>query len=223
MSQISISLVTAEDDRMAAILEITKALPDRAMHAIVRAVQRTGLEVVGMAVKERFTGQGPFAPSQNKLGVRSGRLRRSIRCTKPQVNLRTGEVTIGFGSNVVYFAIHEFGHKGSVQVKSHTRRLTNPGKPNRRGKLSKNYQARMKKLLAGRHFDGRTRKTKIGDRSYDVKVGKTFAEVRAHKRKLKVPARAPLGTQLKHITTRAAYLRNFRRELEPLLRGKKTR
>ena len=201
---IDFTITTVGDERLTGILNLVAEAPTRAMSRIVRALERAGLEVVGMAVKERFTGKGPFPVSQHKLGVRSGRLRRSIRCTKPQVNLRTGELSMSFGSNVVYFAIHEFGKEGSVNVKAHTRRLLNQGKPNRRGKLSKNYQERLKKLLAGRHFDGGT--------------GKTFAEVRAHKRRLKVPARAPLGTQLKHITTRAAFLRNLRQQLEPLLR-----
>lgn len=196
--QIEFTITTKEDGKLAKILASVSGIPASVAPRMIRAMERAGWEIVGKAVKERFTGKGPFAASQNKLGVRSGRLRRSIRCTRPQVNLRTGEISMQFGSNVVYFAIHEFGMHADVQVKGHTRRLVNPGKLNRRGRLSKGYQERLKKKLAS--------------------GGKTTAQVRPHKRKVKVPARAPLGTQLNHITSRAAFLRNLRQQLEPLLR-----
>jgi phage gpG-like protein len=196
---------TSEDETLRKLLETASRLQGRALARLAQAIYKAGLEVVGAAQKERFSGQGPFPPSQNKLGVRTGRLRRSIRCTKPQVNLRTGEIAIQFGSNMVYFAIHEFGFKGAVQVRGHTRRLLGE-KKFQRGRLTKGYQERLKKKLSGRHFDGRG--------------AATTAQVKPHKRKLDVKARAPLGTQLKHVSTRAAFLRALRTALEPLLRGK---
>ncbi|WP_193214934.1 HK97 gp10 family phage protein [Luteolibacter marinus] len=196
---------TSEDERLRTLLETASRLQERSLIRLVRAVNVAAKEIVGMAVERRFTGQGPFPVAQGKLGVRSGRLRKSIRSTKAQLNLRTGEISVAFGSNVVYFAIHEFGFKGQVPVKSHTRR-TIAQKFNNRGKLTKDYQRRLKKKLAGRHFDGSRQKV--------------ATTVRAHNRKLNLPARAPLGTQLKDISTRAAFLRAFRNALEPLLRGK---
>jgi hypothetical protein len=202
--QIDFTISAKEDGKFQQILATVTGIPATVAPRLIRAMERAGWEIVGKAVKERFTGKGPFPHSQNKLGVRSGRLRRSIRCTKPQVNLRTGEISMSFGSNLIYFAIHEFGMQGDVQVKGHTRRLVPTGKVNSRGRLSKRYQERLKKKLAANHFEG---------------AGlKTVAHVRPHKRRVKVPARAPLGTQLKHITTRAAFLRNMRQQLEPLLR-----
>lgn len=196
--QIDFTLLTSTDDRLFAILEMAHKLPGPAFNRLVRALDKAGQEIVGKAVKERFTGKGPFPKGENKLGVKTGRLRRAIRSTKPQINVRTGTLTMSYGANVIYFNIHEFGYQGDVQVKAHTRRILNPGKPNSRGKLSKKYQERLKKnLRAGR---------------------KTTAQVRAHKRKLKISARAPLGTQLRHVSTRAAYLRNVREQLEPMLR-----
>jgi hypothetical protein len=116
---------------------------------------------------------------------------------------------VGFGSNVAYFAIHEFGFTGDVQVKGYTRRLDG-GQKFVRGKLSKGYQTRLKQKLTERNLAGTRKAGSLA----------TTTQVRAHKRKLKVPARAPLGTQLKSISTRAAFLRGLRTSLEPLLRGK---
>lgn len=200
---------TSEDPRLATILDTVSSIQTRALGRLGRGIERASLEIVGAAVKGRFSGQGPFPASQNKLGVRSGRLRRSIRATKAQVNLRTGEISVGFGSNVAYFAIHEFGFTGDVQVKGHTRRLDG-GQKFVRGKLTKGYQARLKKKLTERNLAGTRKAGSLA----------TTTQVRAHKRKLKVPARAPLGTQLQSIQTRAAYLRSLRNALEPLLRGK---
>jgi phage gpG-like protein len=86
-------------------------------------MKQAGPVIVGNAVKDRFTSQrGPFPVSEHKLGRRTGRLRQSITNTPPQINSSNGEVTMGFGSNVSYFAVHEFGFKGTVQVKAHKRR-----------------------------------------------------------------------------------------------------
>lgn len=189
---------TAEDARLGKLLETASRMQERALGRLARAIGQASQEIVGAAVKGRFTGQGPFPAAANKLGVRTGRLRRSIRATKPQLNLRTGEISVGFGSNVAYFAIHEFGFTGDVQVKGHTRR-TVAQKFNARGKLTKNVTARMKKNLRS--------------------GGSSGTQVRPHKRRLKVPARAPLGTELKSITTRAAFLRALRNALEPLLKN----
>lgn len=209
MTTMEVRIDTAEDARLAKLLETAGRMQERALGRLARTIWRASQEIVGDAVKGRFTGQGPFPVAQNKLGVRTGRLRRSIRATKPQLNLRTGEISVGFGSNVAYFAIHEFGFQGDVQVKGHTRRLDG-GQKFVRGKLSKGYANRLKKRLRERELSGKR----------DARVLAGATQVRPHKRRLKVPARAPLGTQLRAITTRAAYLRALRDALEPLLRGK---
>jgi hypothetical protein len=99
-------------------------LPRRTLELLALEVGRASLSAVGDAVKHRFqTGKGPFPVSQNKLGVRTRRLATSIRCSKPQLNARTGEISVRFGSNVVYFAAHEFGFDGAVEVKAHSRRI----------------------------------------------------------------------------------------------------
>lgn len=199
---------TDGDVRLRRLLELAADLPARSMTALVRALAIASQEIVGMAVKLRFTGQGPFPISANKLGVRTGRMRRSVRSTKPQANLRTGEISLSYGSNLVYFAIHEFGFNGAVQVKGHTRRLDG-GQKFVRGKLTKRYQERLRIKLTERNLAGTRKAGSLA----------TTTQVRPHKRRLKVAARKPLGTQLEHITTRAAYLRNIVRQLQPLFRS----
>lgn len=98
-------------------------LPQVLLQAVATGMKQAGPVIVGNAVKLRFTSQrGPFPISEHKLGRVTGRLRQSITNTPPQINANTGEVTMGFGSNVSYFAVHEFGFKGAVAVRAHKRR-----------------------------------------------------------------------------------------------------
>lgn len=130
--------------------------------------------IVGRAVRGRFTGRGPFPRSQARLGVVTGRLRRSIRASRPMID--ADGIRIGFGSNVKYFAVHEFGSQARVNVRGHSRKLDGVRKLHR-GKLTKATQrAAVKRRKKGL---------------------KTSAFVRPHQRQLKVPARAPMGTELR--------------------------
>ena len=198
-----IEILSRKSPELDLLIHQLEQMPLPLLRPLARAMAVAAQEVVGEAVKNRFTGQGPFPPSQNKLGVKTGRLRRSIRATRPQINARTGEVSVGFGSNVVYFAIHEFGFKGQVHVKGHTRRNAGPQKLNSRGRLTKASQAKLKKVLTERR-QGK---------------GAVSSQVKPHGRRLNVPARRPLGTQLEAITTTAAFSRNLKRELQTLLKS----
>lgn len=98
-------------------------LPQELLTAVATGMKQAGPVIVGNAVKDRFTSQrGPFPVSEHKLGRVTGRLRQSITNTPPQINANTGEVTMGFGSNVSYFAVHEFGFNGTVAVRAHKRK-----------------------------------------------------------------------------------------------------
>jgi phage gpG-like protein len=77
-------------------------------------------------------------------------------------------VRAAIGTNVKYFGVHEFGFEGSVQVKAHNRTRTKAGEPVRDAR-------------------GRLKKTRI----------ETTHPVKAHSRRMKVPAREPLRTGLK--------------------------
>jgi phage gpG-like protein len=62
---------------------------------------------VGHIQERRMTGTGPFPPVAGQLGVRTGRLRRSLRPSRAII--RAGAVLSAIGTNVKYAAIHEFG------------------------------------------------------------------------------------------------------------------
>lgn len=98
---------------------VTAAGSLRVNEAIRKAIDAGMLELAKVAMKERFTGQGPFPVSQRKLGVVTDRLRRSIH-TDPARATPTGFST-RIGSEVQYFAAHELGFSGVVQVKAHQR------------------------------------------------------------------------------------------------------
>ena len=110
-------------EALAAQLRNARVLPQRFLEGMGRALNKSGPMIVGNAVKYRFTAErGPFPIGDAKLGRVTGRLRQSITNTKPQINTGSNEVTMGFGSNVKYFGVHEFGFDGPVNVKAHQRK-----------------------------------------------------------------------------------------------------
>jgi len=111
---------------LSALIAAAPSFPARLLKHLATALAVSGQEIVGNSLKYRFTSErGPFPFSQNKLGRVTGRLRQSITATKPQIQEGSSTVTLGFGSNVKYFNLHEFGFTGNVPVRAHTRR----GKP----------------------------------------------------------------------------------------------
>ena len=151
------------------LLQRARKFPAESVQALGKALAASGPQIVGEAVKYRFTNQrGPFPVSENKLGatVEKPRLRNTISHTKPQINTSDGVVSMGFGSNVKYFGTHEFGLSGSVGVKAHQRK----GRP-----------------------------------------------VRAHSRYVKIPARAPMQTELRHARTEEIIFRNATRAITAML------
>lgn len=119
----NITINITPDPSLLTLLRGLANLPQHALNAAAKGLQAAGPVLVGNAVKDRFTSeQGPFPIGMHKLGRVSGRLRQSITNTRPQIHAESGRVTMSFGSNVKYFAFHEFGFKGEVQVKAHTRR-----------------------------------------------------------------------------------------------------
>ncbi len=78
------------------------AFPQRGLRAIADAIDKTNEETVGYIQKEKLSSRG-----SHTLGVRSGRLRRSIRPSKAAIS--GSSIVASIGSNVVYAGIHEFG------------------------------------------------------------------------------------------------------------------
>ncbi len=124
------------------------------------------------AQKERFTGKGPFPVAEHRLGVVTGRLRRDIYA-EPVEMTQTGYKG-RIGAAVEYFGAHEVGFEGTVQVPAHQRAGYTVDRP-----------ARTRTSKKGNPFSIRANK-------FSVLPG----SVRAHSKKLKIAARAPLRTAL---------------------------
>lgn len=108
-----------ETDQLKRLFERADDFPLRILTAVGSALSQSSEIIVGNAVENRFLGSpGPFPVSEHKLGRKTGRLRQSIRATAPQIHEGESTVTMGFGSNVKYFAIHEFG--GTIERKART-------------------------------------------------------------------------------------------------------
>lgn len=93
--------------------------PDVMLSAVRRGMSRAAKGVVEKITRNHLSRQGPFPVSAHRLGVRSGRLRESLRATPAQVSGDT--ITTSIGSVVNYAAAHEFGFSGKVKVKAHQR------------------------------------------------------------------------------------------------------
>ena len=182
-------------DQSAALLAMRDGAA-RLLPRLARAWASGAQEVLGRAVKNRFSQQGPFPVEQNRLGVRSHRLRKSMRATEVQVD-SSGRASISMGSNVSYFARHEFGFRGQQQVKGHTRRAV---KGNSRRDFVDEYKTSRGKL---------TQKTSKALKGNYQRGRANFSYVRPHSRRLNIPARRPLGTELADVQTRLTFFKKF--------------
>lgn len=133
---------------------------------VAQAITLGMQKLIFRAQKERFSGQGPFPVSLRKLGNVSGRLKRDLHAE--QAALTANGYSVRAGSNVEYFGAHEVGFEGSVNVAAHTRYPKKGMQKTRRGKQVS---------------------IRIADSSRPISV-------RAHMRKMKVPARMPLRTAI---------------------------
>ena len=147
--------------------ETATAMLSRAWQVdVLRGLRRTmdyeNQLTVGHTKQARLTGKGPFPVSDGRLGVRTNRLRSSLRAAKARIV--GSSVTSSIGSNVEYAAAHEFGFRGAVNVRAKARRQRsrNVGKSGRLG---------------------------VKDKSA---VAFGFANVKAFTRQANIPARAPI-------------------------------
>lgn len=105
-----------------AILARFKNLPATMLEKMRAAMDQANELAIGRMTASRFTGRGPFPVSERRLGVRTGRLRASIRRNAATISGNTIQSAIG--SNVVYAGVHEFGStaSGTTTVRTFTRR-----------------------------------------------------------------------------------------------------
>lgn len=81
--------------------------PAAVPQAIAREMDKQNQLTIGHIIQARMTGKGPFPAAQGRMGVRTARMRRSLRASKAVV--RGGMVSSAIGSNLVYMGVHEFG------------------------------------------------------------------------------------------------------------------
>jgi hypothetical protein len=173
------------DARSQETIRYMQAMPQEMLKAIARGMDKGLALALGKITRERFTGKGPFPVGDRKLGVRSNRLRSSLRWNvtgqpgqpgsgePSKINGQT--VTGSMGSNVEYAGVHEYGFTGEVQVRSF-RRQVSPTQFVKKG-LG---------VLKGTK--------KLGKEAFKLALG--MEGVRAHRRRMNVPERAPLRTGL---------------------------
>ena len=169
---------------------MTKVPENIVMQAVRRAMDEQNELTIGVATVKRlsFPAQGKTTPE----GLRAitNILRRSIR--KSDAEITGNKVLSAIGSNVRYFAVHEFGFQGSVSVHQHLRST-----PQRFVQLSTGKQlslsaASRSGLLTKK---GAPRKNKL------LKVLGGVGGVRGHTRKMNMPARRMIQRTIEERTT----------------------
>ncbi len=109
--------VTIEStDQIISLLDTLEHAPVQAIQTVMSAVDAGSQLLLSTALRGRFSGQGPYPVASRRLGVKTGLLRRSLRFTRPAL-VGNGTIRVLAGSNLPYFAAHEFGFKGRVKVK----------------------------------------------------------------------------------------------------------
>lgn len=118
-----LEITLSEKPKFRALMERLRRMPHVALRAVAKGMELAGREIIGNAKLYRFRGKGPFPVEEHRLGVRSRRLSRALRATAPQIQEGQSRVTQLYGSEVSYFAGHEFGFSGPVLIKAHRRTM----------------------------------------------------------------------------------------------------
>lgn len=148
-------------------------------NATIQNAISLGLQKLALAAqRERFTGRGPFPVPEKKLGVVSGRLRRDIHA-EPAAMIANG-YSARVGARVEYFGAHEVGFSGTVQVGAHKRAAR---------EVRRKKQQRIGR--GGKEISVRANRFTLLEQS-----------VRAHSRKVNIPARQPLRTAIEEHSAR---------------------
>lgn len=170
--------------------------PVHAMTAIQRGMEKGAAYIVGQITKERLTGKGPFPVGEHKLGVVTGRLRRSTHWSG-HAKVQGTEATTSIGATVEYAKLHEFGFRGAVQVKAHTRKRTKTRKPLPTEPVQIEQHERVTKKGKKVTVKAHTRKRKANRKP--IPTGPI--QVGEHTRQMNIPERAPFRTGIKENMT----------------------
>lgn len=143
-----------------AIVARLDGLPDAMKQGIAGALDEQNQLTIGHAQVNYLRG-----PRPQKLGVVTSRLRGSLSAAESRVS--ADRIVSTIGTNVAYAGIHEHGFNGPVQVPQHTRTNSRPAK-----------------ATAGSVDLGTGRITRR-----PRPAGASSVTVRAHTRRMKMPAR----------------------------------
>lgn len=148
-----------------AVLQRLEKLPRAVLGVIARAVDQQNLLTVSFIQQKHLSFPKTGPATMEGLRHQSGDYRRTTRASKCRISGQS--VVSSIGTQVKYARVHEFGFSGSVQVPQHER-----------------------KIIVG--TGTQTVTTKSG-RQYKKKVviGGTTT-VKAHSRKMNLPARRPI-------------------------------
>lgn len=128
------------------ILRGLSTFPARMRRNLADALNKRNELTVGYIQRTKLSQRGV-----RTLGVRTNRLRQSLRKSNATVGKRT--ITSSIGSNVGYFGVHEFGFDGEVTVSSHTRVISSVfGKPLKAPLRVTVNQHRRKMKMRARHM-----------------------------------------------------------------------
>ncbi|MDR3427852.1 hypothetical protein [Silvimonas sp.] len=168
-------------------------LPAQILGAIVRGMDQANQHAVKIIKRDHLTGDGPFPPSEHRLGrgkgTLGGRLRGSANAT-PSKPISATQVQSAIGSNVIYAAIHEFG--GRIHHETRTMKIRH--KLDARGNLVKQL-ANDHLLVFARAGAKRARTQTVQAQAHDVTM----------------PERAPFRTGLAE--SRGQYTTNISRQI----------
>lgn len=143
-------------------------MPSQIVGAMTRGMDKGAMLTIGDIQARRLTGLGPFPEAEGRLGVKSGRLRQSLRAT-PTVPDGSG-LSLTIGTNVKYAGLHEFGAEFTKTSKPGKVRLA----VDKHGRLIK--RGNLATFATVRNLSAHT---------VAFKGGRTFT--------VRIPARAPIG------------------------------
>jgi hypothetical protein len=172
--------------------------------AAAQALNRGLLEATGVIQTEFLQG-----PRPSRLGEVTGRLRNSI---SHDVKITEKGVIGQIGTNVVYGAYHEFGFKGTVQVRAHERHVEDSNWTTAGGR-----RRQLKQDLAGNVIQIKRESIRSA-----MKRGVSFVvqQVRSHSRNINYAGRPYVRPGLYQVLPRIRELVNA--EISAAMRGKST-
>lgn len=149
-----------------AVLAQVQRFPERMATGLAASLDRENELSIGQIQRTRLSRRGP-----ETLGVVTNRLRSSISRAPARLGEDGRTLVSAIGSNVEYAGAHEYGFRGTVPVRAHTRRR---------------FETRS---VGGATLDPRTGRIKKA-RKKTVREQSGIAQVRAHTRQVAIPERA---------------------------------